>query len=378
MNTSDRTSCLLVSTVTTDESISMRLYARNLELLLRQRGYRITSLHSGNIKRPILFSKLTEVLLRYIYYPLCILRDSSSVVHITDHAYAFLIPIVRLSGKKCIVSVHNRLEDILSDEMWERHAGRAVIPTVSRLLFRLSMRALPSADRVICISPSIYNSMVRMGVPTYKLSTIPPPVSDIFFKKLSTDELTYVRRKIEGKKGNFFILHPGNNDPAHKNIEHILRCVAALRKKHIRAQFIKAGEGFTKNQQDLIAFLGINDSVTHLGTLSQRKLRIAYHYSDVLLFPSYYEGCPAPPWEALASGLPIIVSDIPAHRDCFARYAIFTSPDDYKKSAAFIERLRNHPNFFKKQTAEGKRAALRMRRGTIANKLYTLYADITS
>jgi len=45
-----------------------------------------------------------------------------------------------------------------------------------------------------------------------------------------------------------------------------------------------------------------------LGKLSEQDLITAYSAADVLLFPTVYEGFPIVPLEALACGLPAIVS----------------------------------------------------------------------
>ncbi len=52
-----------------------------------------------------------------------------------------------------------------------------------------------------------------------------------------------------------------------------------------------------------------------LGLLEQERMADAYRAADVLLAPSYGEGLPLVVQEALASGLPVVVSDDPGYRD---------------------------------------------------------------
>ena len=370
--------CLLVTPVTTDETISIRLYTDNVARILRQHNIHVDVLRGRNIFYPRVLSKIFEVVLRYIYYPLFIVFSPASVIHITDHAYSFLELITRVTGKKCIISLHSRPEDILSDRMWKKLNHQVYFPRLTKLLFTFSMRQLPKADHIICISPSIYTSLLRSGVSKKKLHMIPPPISDVYFRRLTKREQRLVRDKVMAKRNRFFILHVGRNDPADKNIEHVIRCVSTLHNRDFPVRFIKVGEPFTADQNRLITNLNIREFISHLGILSQSELRLVYRYCDVLLFPSYFEGCPAPPFEALASGLPVILSDIPAHKDFFKRYALFTDPDDYRTSAALIQRLHHFPDLTRERLRLGRIAALNMRWKTMSEKLLTVYSDSNS
>ncbi len=57
---------------------------------------------------------------------------------------------------------------------------------------------------------------------------------------------------------------------------------------------------------------GLEKDVLLTGYLEQESEDLAYLYggAEVFLFPSYWEGWASPPLEAMASGVPVVASDI--------------------------------------------------------------------
>jgi glycogen synthase len=96
-----------------------------------------------------------------------------------------------------------------------------------------------------------------------------------------------------------------------KNVGYLLNLVAALKKKtKIRAQII--GDGPERpGLERTAAALGITDFVQFSGWLSREAVREAYQSATFLVHASSYEGMSNVILEALASGLPVIASDIP-------------------------------------------------------------------
>jgi glycosyltransferase involved in cell wall biosynthesis len=54
----------------------------------------------------------------------------------------------------------------------------------------------------------------------------------------------------------------------------------------------------------------------------------AYHRARVAVCPSRFEGLGLTPVEAIASGTPVVASDIPPHREFVASAARLVPPDD--------------------------------------------------
>jgi glycosyltransferase involved in cell wall biosynthesis len=96
-----------------------------------------------------------------------------------------------------------------------------------------------------------------------------------------------------------------------KNVGYLLHLVAALKNKtEIRAQIIGDGPEHPGLERTAAA-LGITECVQFSGWLSREAVREAYQSARFLVHASSYEGMSNVILEALASGLPVIASDIP-------------------------------------------------------------------
>lgn len=71
----------------------------------------------------------------------------------------------------------------------------------------------------------------------------------------------------------------------------------------------------TGNATRMIRELGIQEQVVELGAVPYQQLHHVYRACDVYVSPAYAETFAHPLVEATACGLPVIASDIPAHRE---------------------------------------------------------------
>jgi glycosyltransferase involved in cell wall biosynthesis len=75
-----------------------------------------------------------------------------------------------------------------------------------------------------------------------------------------------------------------------------------------------------------LQFDSIPDGVLLLGPVSDDLLPALYSGAAGFVYPSVYEGFGLPPLEAMASGCPVAVSDIPAHREICGKTAMYFDP----------------------------------------------------
>ena len=99
-----------------------------------------------------------------------------------------------------------------------------------------------------------------------------------------------------------------------KNQELILRMVAEYKKKGGSICYALCGRGAEESRlRKLTAELGIEDEVKFLGY--HKDIYEIYKMADIFVFPSLREGMPVALMEAMASGLPVICSNIRGNRD---------------------------------------------------------------
>ncbi|MET0836004.1 MAG: MSMEG_0565 family glycosyltransferase [Thermoleophilaceae bacterium] len=91
--------------------------------------------------------------------------------------------------------------------------------------------------------------------------------------------------------------------------------------------------------------LGVGAEVRRVGNLSDSELERLYRAADLFAFPSHKEGFGLAALEALASGLPVVASDLEVFRSFLVhdRTALLAPVGDSEKLAAALARLAREP-----------------------------------
>jgi glycosyltransferase involved in cell wall biosynthesis len=83
----------------------------------------------------------------------------------------------------------------------------------------------------------------------------------------------------------------------------------------------------------LISDLGIRENVVELGAIPHHLLHHVYRACNLYVTPAYSESFAHPLVEAMASGLPIVASDLPVHREICGVAASYFEPFSYEELA---------------------------------------------
>jgi glycosyltransferase involved in cell wall biosynthesis len=116
-------------------------------------------------------------------------------------------------------------------------------------------------------------------------------------------------------EADFRILYVGRLHEL-KNIDLLLGAVAALRGDGVAATVDLVGDGPAKPGLEVLAqTLGLAAHVTWHGWRSKDDVAELYRHATCFVNPSRYEGMPNTVLEAMASGLPVVASDVGGNND---------------------------------------------------------------
>jgi glycosyltransferase involved in cell wall biosynthesis len=170
------------------------------------------------------------------------------------------------------------------------------------------------------------------------------PVSKFRTKSEATFRLLYVGR-----------IHPDKNLGA---VIKQLRDLAPERRS--RLELWVAGDG--AQRPELVALadrLNLTAHIRWMGWQSKERLPSIYQDGDALVNPSFYEGMPNVVLEAMASGLPVIASDVPGNRSVVipGETGLLFRLDQPEMLGNAIDRLMDDPDWAAKLGAAGRKRA---------------------
>jgi glycosyltransferase involved in cell wall biosynthesis len=110
------------------------------------------------------------------------------------------------------------------------------------------------------------------------------------------------------------ILHVGSTVPR-KRIDVLLRVCGALGRQIPQLRLTRIGEALTPDQQQILRDSGMLERTTMVNDVDEATLAALYRRATLVLQPSEREGFGLPVIEALASGTPVVASDLPVLRE---------------------------------------------------------------
>ncbi len=205
-----------------------------------------------------------------------------------------------------------------------------------RSIFEVAIRlAVASARRVICLSQSARDDLVRLlGVAPSKVSVTPAGV-DERFQPLGGEVVVRLRQSHGLPQG--YILNVGINKP-HKNL---VRLVEAFAKVKTGRKLVLAGreDPRYRGAQEVVERLGLQERVVFLGEVPEEELPALYNGAMLFIFPSLYEGFGLPVLEAMACGVPVVCSNSSSLPEIAGQAALMVDPFDVDALSKAIERV---------------------------------------
>ncbi len=138
-----------------------------------------------------------------------------------------------------------------------------------------------------------------------------------------------------------YLIYIGGMD-RRKNLKGLVRAYHQLRQRRngVPAMVI-VGEKIAQyvEIEALVHQLNLNASVIFTGYAPRQDLWSLLAGSEMLIYPSFYEGFGLPPLEAMACGTPVIISNVSSLPEVVGDAALLINPYDETQLANAIERL---------------------------------------
>ena len=178
-------------------------------------------------------------------------------------------------------------------------------------LYRPAGRRLMAASRRIVVDTDAEAALVLRDFPGQvnpgRITVVPPVVAD----PVGGD------RPRPGAES--LVLTVSRQEP-YKRTELLVRAFAELRDRGTPARLVVVGDGpALASSRALAARLGVGDSVRFTGAVSDEELRHWWASASLYATASSQEAFGIGLAEALVAGLPVVASDIPAHREVIRR-----------------------------------------------------------
>lgn len=221
-------------------------------------------------------------------------KSGYAVLSTTHHVLPFC--------KRQIVTVHDIRPYFYPDNNIQKINFRYLLP-----------RALKKCDAILTVSETSKDLLTRVyGIDPTKIYVVPNMIDPEF-----------VGARREENTADPFLLSVGASWK-HKNITELLEMHDTW--THQYKLKVVAGEGqYLDMLRALVKSLHIEDRVEFIAGAPKQELLRLYSSCSALVYPSLMEGFGLPPLEAMAMGIPTIVSDIPVFRELYGDIPIYVA-----------------------------------------------------
>jgi glycosyltransferase involved in cell wall biosynthesis len=238
-----------------------------------------------------------------------------------------------------------------------------------RLYFYPFGKLLKKANRLVVTSEYVRNEIIRHGfVAATAIDVIPLAVSKKYKPAEFHDPALVKQVKSKWGLPDKFLLYTGRIN-IRKNISVLLECLPGIKDQTIPLVIVGEMEGKSIDLKKAISNLNVADRVHVLGYIPGEELTVVFALATLFCFPSFAEGFGLPPLEAMASGVPVIVSNRTAVPEVCGAAASYMDPDDKGKLIQLIDTLLADSILYSKKRSEGLAHAAKFDWETTSKKL---------
>lgn len=281
-------------------------------------------------------------------FPFLLTQDKPDVLFMPIQ----MLPFLKSRKQKSVVTIHD-LAFLLYPETF---------PAKDAFLHKLYVReAITKADHLIAITEATKQDIIKFyQIDSSKITVIYHGVDKVRFRLMQEGENTLVDNvKSKYNITKPYILYIGNVQPR-KNIQGLIKAYQKLRKTtDHNYQLVIAGakawlvENVMKEIGD-----DYRKDIIFTGRFEDRELAPLLWGADLFVLPSFYEGFGLPILEAMACGVPTVVSNTPSLVEVGGDASLSFDPHNIDDMAKVLDNIISNPNLRQEMRDNGlKRVA---------------------
>lgn len=233
-----------------------------------------------------------------------------------------------------------------------KYKSMTTVPMIASTRLGIEKAVLETADRIVATSPQEKEHM-RSLVSTKGNIDIIPCGTDI--RRFGSINREAARTELGIDPETLIVFYIGRFDPR-KGIETLVRAVGQSQLRGKKKLNLIIGGGSRPGQSDgkerdriekIVAELGMSDFTTFPGRLGDDILPAYYAAADVCVVPSHYEPFGLVAIEAMASGTPVVASDVGGLQFTVVpeETGLLAPPQDEAAFAKAIDRILSNPDW---------------------------------
>jgi len=248
-------------------------------------------------------------------------------------------------------------------------------PFFEHIAFNLTLRkSLSTADHVITVSEAMKHDILDF-CPGTDVSVVHNGLDPSLFELVTQSDMQTMRQKFDLPQE--FLLAVGHFE-RRKNYMRLIDAMANLRERGCACNLVIIGNdsGERIDVEKKIALLHLSDNIRILSGLSDLEVRSVYKLCTLFVFPSAYEGFGIPILEAMAAGVPMVLSDIPVFREITRNQGVYFPNDDSVRMADAIEQMLESADERKRIVHYGYERVRDFSFPALASKIKNLYRSL--
>jgi glycosyltransferase involved in cell wall biosynthesis len=285
------------------------------------------------------------------------------------HAPHYVLP--ALTPCRSIVTIHDCIH-----LMFPEYLPGKLAHLYAQLFFWV---AANRSARVLTVSEASKRDIVRFfPIPSDKVDVIYNAIDDRFSEPPDAAQLDQVRERYQ--LHDRFLLYSGNVKP-HKNLERLIDAFARLQSaggSDIKLLITGSEISRYATLRRAVHRYNLHKHVRFLGFLTADTLAALYHLADAFVFPSLYEGFGLPPLEAMATGTPVLTSNVSSLPEVVGDAALLVDPRDPEAIAEGMHQILTDEPMRQRLITRGRARASDFSWETSVRRVLEIYREVAA